>query len=37
MGLTPEEGSFTTSAAAFETDDDDDESEIATEDELVAA
>ena len=36
MGLTPEEGSFTTSAAAFETDDDD-ESETAAEDELVAA
>ena len=37
MGLTPEEGSFTTSAAAFESDEDDDESEIAAEDELVAA
>jgi single-strand DNA-binding protein len=39
MGLSPEEGSFTTSAAAFENDvdDDDDESEITTEDELVAA
>jgi len=37
MGLTPEEGSFTTSAAAFEPDEDDDESEIAAEDELVAA
>jgi len=40
MGLTPEEGSFTTSPAAFEPDEDDedeDESEIAAEDELVAA
>jgi len=37
MGLTPEEGSFTTTAAAFEPDEDDDESDIATEDELVAA
>ena len=37
MGLTPEEGSFTTSAAAFEPDEDDDESEISAEDELVAA
>ena len=40
MGLSPEDGSFTTSAAAFEADpdaDDDEDSEIATEEELVAA
>ena len=37
MGLTPEEGSFTTSAAAFEPDEEDDESEITADDELVAA
>jgi len=38
MGLTPEEGSFTTSAAAFEHDDEDeDETEISSEEELVAA
>ena len=37
MGLTPEEGSFTTSAAAFETDEDEDDSDISSEEELVAA
>ena len=37
MGLSPDEGSFTTTAGAFETDEDDDESEIGSEDELVAA
>ena len=39
MGLSPEDGSFTTSAAAFEPDaDEDDESEdITADEELVAA
>ena len=38
MGLTPEDGSFTTSAAAFEPgDDEDEETELDSEDELVAA
>ena len=40
MGLTPGDGAFTTSAAAFEADPDadgDDDAEIATEEELVAA
>ena len=37
MGLTPEDGSFTTTAAAFETDEDEDDSDISSEEELVAA
>ena len=40
MGLTPEDGSFTTSAAAFESDADDedeDDAEVTTDEELVAA
>ena len=40
MGLGPEDGSFTTTAAAFETDpegDDGDEAEIGSDEELVAA
>jgi hypothetical protein len=40
MGLSPEDGTFTTTAAAFETDADDegeDDAEMGTEEELVAA
>ena len=37
MGLSPEDGTFTTSAAAFEAETDDDDAEITTEEELVAA
>ena len=37
MGLTPEDGSFTTTAGAFETDEDEDDSDISSDEELVAA
>ena len=37
MGLSPEDGSFTTTAGAFEPDEDEDDSDISSEEELVAA
>ena len=37
VGLSPEDGSFTTTAGAFETDEDDHELDISSDEELVAA